>query len=411
MQEVARAFRPETGFCGRAGALITRKNGVETVRLATEPIPASWLCPFESITQTGLWPLLQEKDVPFIRLRNKEGETLLLTQLLERLFAPYPVRPDKQGGDVIERRKAFWRYTLVDALKSPSVRLLRELIEAQDGATPVALNEWWCGPSPTHEIRRNGTFYPPRTSAKPLIDWLLTGINHSAAQPVREKDDIPAIPVLYEDKDILVVDKPAKLASVPGIKELLDAKTLLESTEGPLFVVHRLDTDTSGILLFARTQSALATLSETFRTGGAMKCYRARLASVPSKESGTIDLALFPNPTDTPRQCVIPTSAGGKPSETLYEVTDLVRTARGPKALVSLYPTTGRTHQLRVHCAHALGLNTPIDGDPFYGIGALADQVTGKRLCLHAAELTLPHPSKSELLRFESQEAFPDWVD
>ena len=124
---------------------------------------------------------------------------------------------------------------------------------------------------------------------------------------MREKDDIPAIPVLYEDKDILVVDKPAKLASVPGIKELLDAKTLLESTEGPLFVVHRLDTDTSGILLFARTQSALATLSETFRTGGAMKCYRARLASVPSKESGTIDLALFPNPTDTPRQCVIPT--------------------------------------------------------------------------------------------------------
>ena len=159
MQEVACAFRPETGFCGRAGALITRKNGVETVRLATEPIPASWLCPFESITQTGLWPLLQEKDVPFIRLRNKEGETLLLTQLLERLFAPYPVRPDKQGGDVIERRKAFWRYSLVDALKSPSVRLLRELIEAQDGATPVALNEWWCGPSPTHEIRRNGTFH------------------------------------------------------------------------------------------------------------------------------------------------------------------------------------------------------------------------------------------------------------
>ena len=258
-------------------------------------------------------------------------------------------------------------------------------------------------------MRRNGTFYPSRTSAKPLIDWLLTGIAHRTVQPVREKDDVPVIPILYEDKDILVIDKPAKLASVPGIKELIDAKTRLERTKGPLYVVHRLDTDTSGILLFARTPSALATLSETFRTGGAMKCYRARLAGVPRKQSGTVDLALFPNRTDTPRQCVIPKSAGGKPSETLYEVTDVVQTAQDPKALVSLYPTTGRTHQLRVHCAHTMGLNTPIDGDPFYGIGALADQVKSKRLCLHASELTLPHPSKSELLRFESQEAFPDW--
>lgn len=409
MLEVARAFKPEAGFCGRVGALITRKNGIETVYLATEPIPTSWLCPFETITQTGLWPLMQEKDVPFIRLRNKEGETLLLTQLLEKLFAPYPIRPDKQGGEVIERRKAFWRYALVDALKSPSVQLLREFIKAQDGSIPVAMNEFWCGPSPTHEMRRNGTFYPSRTSAKPLIDWLLTGIAHRTVQPVREKDDVPVIPILYEDKDILVIDKPEKLASVPGIKELIDAKTRLERTKGPLYVVHRLDTDTSGILLFARTPSALATLSETFRTGGAMKCYRARLAGVPRKQSGTVDLALFPNRTDTPRQCVIPKSAGGKPSETLYEVTDVVQTAQGPKALVSLYPTTGRTHQLRVHCAHTMGLNTPIDGDPFYGIGALADQVKSKRLCLHASELTLPHPSKSELLRFESQEAFPDW--
>ena len=140
MLEVARAFKPEAGFCGRVGALITRKNGIETVYLATEPIPTSWLCPFETITQTGLWPLMQEKDVPFIRLRNKEGETLLLTQLLEKLFAPYPVRPDKQGGEVIERRKAFWRYALVDALKSPSVQLLREFIKAQDGSIPVATN-------------------------------------------------------------------------------------------------------------------------------------------------------------------------------------------------------------------------------------------------------------------------------
>ena len=409
MQRIARAFHPPHGFCGRVGALITRKNGIESAFFSTEPIPTQWRCPFEKITQTTLWPLLSERDVPFIRLRNKAGEELLLTQLLERLFALYPNRPAKQGGEIIERRKAFWRYALVDALKSPTVRLRREYIEENNESIPVALNEWWCGPSPTHEMRHDGSFYPPRSSAKPLIDWLLTGIAHTAAQPVRKENDIPAIPVLYEDEDILVIDKPAKLASVPGIKEPIDAKTLLEHDKGPLYVVHRLDTDTSGILLFARTKSALATLSETFRTGGVMKCYRARLEGVPQKESGTIDLAIFPNPTDTPRQCVIPRSAGGKPSETLYEVTDIVHTAHGPKVLVSLYPTTGRTHQLRVHCAHPMGLNTPIDGDPFYGIGALANQVEGKRLCLHAAELTLAHPSKSEILRFESQEVFPNF--
>ena len=406
MQSIAHAFHPPHGFCGRAGALITRKNGVESVFLATESILEQWLCPFENVTQTALWPSLSEKDVPFIRLRNKEGEELLLTQLLERLFMFYPKRPAKQGGEIIERRKAFWRYALVDALKSPSVRLLREYIEENKESTPVALNEWWCGPSPIHEMRHEGSFYPPRSSAKPLIDWLLTGIAHTVAQPVRNENDIPVLPVLYEDEDILVIDKPAKLASVPGIKEPVDAKTLLERDKGPLYVVHRLDTDTSGILLFARTKSALATLSETFRTGGVMKCYRVRLAGIPREESGIINLALFPNPTDTPRQCVLPKEAGGKPSETLYEVTDIVRTAHGPGALVSLYPKTGRTHQLRVHCAHAMGLNTPIDGDPFYGIGALANQVKDKRLCLHAAELTLEHPTKSKLLHFECPESF-----
>ena len=406
MREAVLRFKSEEDFCGRVGALIVNRGSKEEITYATEPVRRELLTHWREASQSLLWPAFASSDIPNITLRNAAGESTTLAAFIATLFENYPEKPLEQGGRAIERRKAFWRFALTDALKSPAVQLLLRF--AADGArgTPIALNEWWVGRSPSVEIRHNLSIVPPRSAAKPLIDWLLHGIAHGEPQGVWKGSENPRIPVLFEDSDILLVDKPAKLASVPGIRERVDAKTVLEREKGPLFVVHRLDTDTSGLLLFAKTERALSELSEAFRRKDVLKCYKARLEGSISQERGEISLPLMPNPMDTPRQCVLNEAAGGKPSRTLFEVTGCEVTASGSHSLVNLYPETGRTHQLRVHCAHAAGLDVAIEGDPFYGTGGLCNQSKSVRLCLHASELTLPHPTKGKLLHFESEPNF-----
>lgn len=409
MREAARQFQAPDGFVGRVGALIVRQANTEKTFYATEPVRRELLGNWRSLTSETLWPTLAREDVPLMELKNSAGETLSLPLFLSSLFADYPTLPPKQGGLAVEKRKAFWRYAVLDSLRSPAVRLLLQHANTKCDSTPIALNEWWIGPSPAHDVRFDKAFYPPRSSAKPLINWLLNGIAHRAPQPIWPECSEPIIPILFEDDDILVINKPAKLASVPGIKETVNAKSVLEREKGPLFVVHRLDADTSGLLLFAKTKRALSELSRLFRNGDVLKCYQARLIGQLQKERGEILLPLFPNLSDAPRQCVITEHCGGKPSQTFFELTDTQESENGPRSLVSLYPHTGRTHQLRIHCAHAAGLGLAIDGDPFYAPGGLSNQVKGKRLCLHAAELTLPHPTKSKLLHWECAPEFPRW--
>jgi len=368
----------------------------------TRGLAASW----QELTCARLWPTLPREAVPLINLENARGERTTLAALLEALFQDYPHRPEAQGGFAIERRKSFWRFALLDALKSPAVALLRDFVREGCPGTPLALNEWWGGASSAHEARRNGAFYAPRAGAKPLIDWLTLGLARESPRAVWPCGAEATLPVLYEDDSLIAVNKPAKLASVPGIKEQIDAKSLLERDHGPLHVVHRLDTDTSGVLLFAKDKETLARLSETFRQGLAFKRYRARLESTIPVERGEIDLPLANNPQESPKQCVLPIAEGGKPSRTLFEVVSTSISEGREKALVDLFPQTGRTHQLRLHCAHAAGLGVSIDGDPFYGSRGLADQIDSRRLCLHAAELTLPHPRQSTILHLESPADF-----
>lgn len=225
---------------------------------------------------------------------------------------------------------------------------------------------------------------------------------------IASEEDFETLPVLYIDDDIVVIDKPTRLASVPGVRETTSAKEILEKQFGPLRIVHRLDMDTSGVLLFARSLRAEKALHESFREGLAMKRYVARLEGVPEQMSGRIELPLTLNRLDRPRQCVLSEAEGGKPAVTDWELLRVETMPDGRrKALVSLWPETGRTHQLRVHCAHAAGIGLPIDGDSFYGSrGILAEEKTS-RLCLHAAELTIPHPTTGIPVHFEAAEAFP----
>ncbi len=408
MREAARAFCAPENFSGRIGALILRNGEKEEILFATEPARKELFIDWKEVKAATLWPAFHVEEVPSVTLKNSLAEETTLKEFIAAITASYPIRPTDQGGRTIELRKAFMRFAMTEALKSPSVQLLMRFANEFPKRTPVELCEWWVGKSPASEVRHNGMFIAPQTHTKPLIEWLLKGIPHEAPHGVWDGPVHPTLSILFEDDDILLIDKPAKLASVPGIREKVDAKTVLEKEKGPLYIVHRLDTDTSGLLLFAKNPKALSFLSEAFRRKDVLKCYKARLSGELKKERGEIVLPLRTNPMDAPRQCVISEAEGGKPSRTLFELCEVGEENNGKFSLVKLYPETGRTHQLRVHCAHTDGLGLPIEGDPFYGIGGLCNQVPGKRLHLHASEITFPHPTKSEILHFESDPEFFD---
>ena len=154
---------------------------------------------------------------------------------------------------------------------------------------------------------------------------------------------------------MVVVDKPARLASVPGGSETTSAREILERTRGELFVVHRLDMGTSGVLAFAKTKEALRPLNLAFADRSAQKTYIARLEGLlegEERQQGSIALPIALHWFERPKQCVLPVSEGGREALTDYEVIGVEDTPEGLKSLVALHPRTGRTHQLRVHCAH-----------------------------------------------------------
>lgn len=271
---------------------------------------------------------------------------------------------------------------------------------------PLCMGEFWMGASPRGEIRREGTFYPACSGkCKPLLRHMLVGLDvepnpllKSIAQPIT---------ILYEDASIVVIEKPSGMLAVPGKDALPNVQEMIREkyphAQGPL-IVQRLDMDTSGIMVLALNDDAYHHLQNQFVKHLVTKCYSAILErEMPVGTSGRIDLPICPDITDRPRQMVH--EKYGRRSITEYLVVDnvplpytfsCVRPSVRPHALVHLWPHTGRTHQLRVHCAHQLGLGNPICGDRLYG-------TEGKRLLLHAAELTFTHPVTGETMHFVSE--------
>ena len=168
-----------------------------------------------------------------------------------------------------------------------------------------------------------------------------------------------------------------------------------------------MDLDTSGVLAFARNKRSLEHMNKAFRTRETHKIYEARLERVIDRQEGRIDLPLALNWLDRPRQCTLNEAGGGKASTTDFTVIGTQQTKSGPKSIVRLAPVTGRTHQLRVHCAKGLGC--PIDGDPFYGHPGLEGETNATRLCLHAAELTFVHPTTGKSVTFKAPADFPNF--
>ena len=263
------------------------------------------------------------------------------------------------------------------------------------GWKPLAMAEFWWGASPQTEIRRQGNFYPSCTGkCGPILRHMLQGLNVEPNPLARQTGKTPEI--VYEDTSLLVVNKPAGLLSVPG-KEAADSvlsliRARLPLADGPL-AVHRLDMDTSGLLLIAKTKEAHQRLQREFEQRLVRKRYIALLDGRVKNDCGRISLPLRPDPHDRPRQMADPVH--GKAAITDYEVLE----RRDERTLVAFYPLTGRTHQLRVHAAHPLGLHCPIVGDTLYGIPA-------DRLYLHAETLEFTHPMTGKRITLRVEEKF-----
>ena len=252
---------------------------------------------------------------------------------------------------------------------------------------PVCMAEFWWGESPKSEIRHHGQFYPAcRGKCKPVLTWMMQGLD---VDPDPEKTAFPHldIEVVYEDQEMAVINKPSGLLSVPGKEEDYSVATIaLERWPGSM-IVHRLDMGTSGLLVVAKNKEAYVALQEQFVKRTVGKRYIAIIDGIPEKKSGRIELPLTFDPMNRPRQIV--DYRKGKTAVTEYEILETI----GSKALIALYPHTGRTHQLRMHCAHEDGLGCPILGDELYGKKA-------ERLYLHCDHLELTHPQTGEKMSF-----------
>ncbi|MGL5008542.1 MAG: RluA family pseudouridine synthase [Paracoccaceae bacterium] len=201
--------------------------------------------------------------------------------------------------------------------------------------------------------------------------------------------------ILHEDAHLIVLDKPAGLLSVPGkLANRQDCLiTRLQAARWNALVVHRLDCDTSGVIIFARTKQAQGFLGQEFEQRRAQKTYIARVQGVVAEDHGHIDLPLASDWEYRPRQKVDP---AGRPAQTDWQVIGRADT----ETRIRLTPHTGRSHQLRVHM---LALGHPIIGDQIYAPETTAEH---PRLMLHAESLSLHHPATGERVTFTAPVPF-----
>lgn len=297
------------------------------------------------------------------------------------------------------------------------------------GYKPLQMVMFWWGESPKEEIRHHLQFYPAcNGKCKPILHWMLPAHIFTAPTPVIPANNDVSIynkvEILYEDQELAVIYKPEGLLSVPGkdanhpsVYTLMQKKYSMAT--GPL-IVHRLDMATSGLMIIAKTEFAYHRLQRAFLTHQVQKKYIAIIGCC-SKEAcdklisdfkverimaetadnkkernrAILSLPLMPDYLDRPRQIVH--HEQGKEAITEYEILERVDDTH---LRLALYPKTGRTHQLRVHCAHQEGLGAPILGDPLYG------NEKATRLHLHAEEISFNHPLTGKKLTISRKADF-----
>lgn len=299
---------------------------------------------------------------------------------------------------------------------------------------PLSMAEFWIGKPPKDEVRHHGQFYPACTKkCRPLLHFMLKGLNVEESFLDRHNRELlNQVDILYEDEDIVVINKPSGLLSVPSRDtqaSVIDwarmrypdisraAEQYQANYPAP---VHRLDQDTSGVLIVAKNRESLRNMQYQFYCHKVHKTYLALLDGRPEHDSGTITLPLRKDSIDAPRQVV--DYEHGKNCVTRYEVLDVLpREHEGDDYIsheeafitrVAFYPETGRTHQLRMHAAHQDGLGCPIIGDKLYGKKRMFvhpsnyQSLLWPRLMLHASSIEFAHPITQQPMRIECPPPF-----
>lgn len=332
------------------------------------------------------------------RMLNQEGES---KDLLE-IFRDEALKEYPQAAIATSRIAALKMVPPAGSGECCEPKLLQYAY--QHGYKPLQMAMFWWGESPKEEIRHHLQFYPAcNGKCKPILHWMLppsvfespasaeNGIGGQKGPFLKQVEMLyEQVETLYEDCELTVIHKPAGLLSVPGkdaaqpsVYALMRRK--YPEATGPL-IVHRLDMATSGLMIIAKTEFAYHRLQKEFLNHRVQKKYIAiisekEISGKEISEKGIISLPLQPDYLNRPRQIV--NHEQGKEAITKYEILERID---GSHLRIALYPKTGRTHQLRVHCAHQEGLNAPILGDPLYGNEKAA------RLHLHAEEITFEHP-------------------
>ncbi|KHT47229.1 RluA family pseudouridine synthase [Vibrio sinaloensis] len=344
----------------------------------------------EKINQVSIQLNELTEQIDAIKQQRKQRSNQLQNKLFEQ-YRFYNIRRDEKS------LKAIFAPTTsptppAGAGECAAPKLLH--FAFKHGYTPLALAEFWWGVSPKSEIRKHKSYYPSCNSkCQPILGHMLEGMRVDDNPLEKSWAEDKELEIVYEDNAMVIVNKPSGLLSVPGKTITDSAYTRLQKrypdAEGP-FVIHRLDMATSGILVFALTRRANKNLQKQFISRSVQKRYIALIEGEVQAQNGTINLPMRGDPVDRPRQLVC--YEHGKPAETYWE---LIETSNGQSKLY-MHPKTGRTHQLRVHCAHHLGLNMPIVGDALYG-------TKSDRLHLHAQRLELHHPYNHEPMTFSAK--------
>lgn len=284
---------------------------------------------------------------------------------------------------------------------------------------PLQMAMFWWGESPKEEIRHHLHFYPAcNGKCKPILHWMLPEIDLKS-----DSFESREIETLYEDRELAVICKPEGMLSVPGkdshrISVYSIMRKKYPEATGPL-IVHRLDMATSGLMVIAKTEFSYRRLQEQFAHHQIQKKYvaiiccddldelseRTRvMGSDERSDRGVISLPLMPDYYDRPRQIV--SHEHGKEAISEYQILGEVGNPEDESRSthhylrIALFPKTGRTHQLRVHCAHREGLNAPILGDSLYG------NEKAKRLYLHAESIRFSHPMTGKYIYMERKADF-----
>ena len=267
-----------------------------------------------------------------------------------------------------------------------------------NGLRPVRIAEFWWGDSPKKEIRHHLHFYPAcRGRCLPILSFMMQGLNVED-DPQRTYGH-GELKMIYEDDHIIVVDKPSGMLSVPGKLSRTSVQSLLQEKNPDILLCHRLDMDTSGLIVAAKDEATYKHIQKQFLDRTVKKRYRAIVIPKDTNrfhigDKGTIDLPLASDYMERP--CQIVDFENGKRAITEWRVESIInnQSSINQEVTLLLIPHTGRTHQLRVHCASPLGLNSPIKGDPLYGQRA-------DRLHLYAVYLEFTHPATGERMRFQ----------